>query len=71
MEEEKPEQMESIQEEIVHKNITENADSIEISTPSKGGAIKCYLDFNKTEECKAKIKNAIEIRQYANNLLNE
>ena len=48
----------------IHKN--ENPDSIEIGTPSKGGAIKVYCDFANVEGCKAKIDNAIEIRNYTN-----
>jgi len=41
-------------------------DSLEIGTPSKSGALKIYLDFEKPEECKKKIDNAFEIRTYAN-----
>ncbi len=43
----------------------ENPDSIEISTPAKGGAIKVYGDFSKPEEFKRKIDAAIEARAYA------
>ena len=45
--------------------INENPDSLEISTPSKGGGIKVYGDFSKMDEFKAKIDNAIEVRKYA------
>ena len=48
----------------LHK--TENPDSLEIGTPSRGGPIKIYCDFTNTEACKIKIDNAIEIRSYAN-----
>ena len=48
----------------LHK--TENADSIEIGTPSKGGAIKVYCDFINPDLCKTKINNAIEVRNYTN-----
>jgi len=51
----------------LHK--TENPDSIEIGTPSKGGAIKVYCDFMNIETCKAKIDNAIFVRNYTNNKL--
>jgi len=48
----------------LHK--TENPDSLEIGTPSKGGAIKIYLDFLNVDAAKIKIDNAIEVRNYAN-----
>lgn len=50
---------------IQHLNKTEDPDSISIGSASKGGAIKVYGDFNKPEEFKKKINNAIEIRAYA------
>lgn len=50
------------------RHIHENPDSIEIGTPSKGGAIKVYGDFNKPEEFKAKIDQAAIIRLYAENM---
>lgn len=40
-------------------------DSIEIGTPSRGGAIKCYGNYQKPEEFKAKIDNAVLVREYA------
>lgn len=40
---------------------TEEKDSIEIGTPGKTGVIKIYCNFNKTDEAKAKIFNAINI----------
>ena len=52
-------------EESIHKNITENPDSIEIGTPSKGGAVKIYGAFSKPEDFKKKIDNAAEVRKYA------
>lgn len=48
----------------LHK--TENPDSLEIGTPSKGGAIKVYCDFANEDACKIKIDNAINVRAYAN-----
>ena len=51
----------------LHK--TENSDSLEIGTPSNGGAIKVYCDFLNPDSCKAKIDNAIEVRNYTNSKL--
>lgn len=44
---------------------TENPDSLEIGSASKGGVIKIYGDFNKKDEFKQKIDKAIELRAYA------
>lgn len=44
---------------------TENPDSIELGTPSKGVKKKIYGDFSKPEEFKDKIDNAKDIEQYA------
>ena len=52
-------------EETIQKQITENPDSLEIGTPSKGGAVKIYGDFNKLEDFKKKIDNAKEVKAYA------
>ena len=52
-------------EESIQKKIIENPDSIELGTPSKGGAIKLYGDFNKPEEFKKKIDKAKEVKEYA------
>lgn len=49
----------------INQIINENPDSLEIGTPSKGGAIKIYGDFNKPEEFKRKILKAKEVKQYA------
>lgn len=46
-------------------NRDDNPDSIEIGTPGKGGAVKIYGDFNDKAAFEAKIKNAAEIRKYA------
>jgi len=48
-----------------HKHINDNPDSLEIGTPSKGGAVKIYGDFNKPDEFKKKIDEAKEVRKYA------
>lgn len=59
--------MENTQEKVSKiLEIKENSDSIEIGSPSKGGAIKIYGDFSKPEVFRDKINNAKEIRQYAN-----
>ena len=47
----------------------EDPDSIEIGTPSKGGAIKVYGNFANKEGFIAKIDNAIEVRAYFNTKL--
>ena len=53
-------------EESTQKHITENPDSIEIGTPSKGGAIKVYGNFDNQEAFKKKIDAAAEVKKYAN-----
>ena len=50
--------------EHVHKNEGLLQDSLEIGTPSKGGAIKLYVDFGKPELTKKKIDEAIKQRKY-------
>ena len=52
-------------EESIHKHITENPDSIEIGTPSKGGAIKIYGNFADEEAFKKKIDAAKKVKEYA------
>lgn len=51
--------------EQIHKQITENPDSIEIGNPSKGGAVKIYGDFSKPEAFAEKIRNAKTVRAEA------
>ena len=51
--------------EVIHKQITENPDSITIGSATKGSQIKVYGDFDKLDEFKAKIDNAREVRDYA------
>lgn len=53
-------------EEHTHKHVTENPDSIEIGTPSKGGACKVYGNFSDLEAFERKIDNAKKLREYAN-----
>ena len=52
-------------EETIHKNVTENPDSIALGSASKNSLIKVYGDFNKPDEFKKKIDNAKEVREYA------
>ena len=47
------------------RNINDNPDSLEIGTPSKGGAIKIYGHFNEPEKFKVKIENAKLVREFA------
>ena len=57
-------------EEQTHRHIQDNPDSLEIGTPSKGGAIKIYGNFDNPAIFKDKIRQAKEVRDYANNLIN-
>lgn len=66
----KKEDLEMLEERIL-KLIREQRDSLEISTPAKGGGIKVYLDYTDIEGSKKKIDNAIELRKYANEKLAE
>jgi len=52
-------------EETIHKHITENPDSLEFGTPSKGGAVKVYGNFEDEETFKKKIDAAKKVRDYA------
>ena len=56
--------------ESVQKIVNESADSIEIGTPSKGGAIKVYGNFSEPETFKSKIDSAILVREYTNKKMN-
>lgn len=51
--------------ESIQKIINENPDSLDIGTPSKGGNIKIYGDFNNMDAFQKKIENAIEVRKFA------
>lgn len=48
----------------IHTIRKETPDSLEFGTP-KNGVIKVYGDFDKMDEFKAKINNAIECKNYA------
>ena len=41
-------------------------DSLEIGSSAKGGVIKVYGDFSNPEQFKAKLEQALELRDYAN-----
>jgi hypothetical protein len=43
----------------------DNPDSLEIGTASKGGGLKIYGNFERPEEFKKRIDNALELRAYA------
>jgi len=50
----------------ITKIVNENNDKLEIGTPAKGGAVRVSGDFNKPDEFKKKVDNALEVRNYAN-----
>ena len=52
-------------EESIQKHVTENPDSIEMGTPSKGGSVKIYGNFNDEEAFNKKIDAAKKVREYA------
>lgn len=56
-------------EESIQKIVNENPDSVEIGTPSKGGAIKVYGNFSDKDTFKAKIVAAREVRDFARSLM--
>ena len=51
---------------IINKTVNDEPDSISIGSSAKGGAIKIYCNFDNPEAFKAKIKEAIELRKWAN-----
>jgi len=53
-------------EETIQKVINDNPDSLEIGTPSKGGAVKMYGNFADEESFKKKIDAAKKVKEYAN-----
>lgn len=55
--------------EVKHTHRNENADSLEIGTPGKGGVVKCYGDFSEPEAFKKKLENAKDVRAKAQELL--
>ena len=51
---------------VIHKNINENADSLEIGSASKGGKVKVYGTYDDVSAFKKKLDNAKTVRDYAN-----
>jgi hypothetical protein len=49
--------------------LNEERDSVELSTPAKGGAIKCYGNADKPELFKEKLKRMVEVRNFGRDLL--
>lgn len=56
---------------ILRKLETSYGDSLEFGTPSKGGAVKIYWDFNDYDGFRKKIDEAIRLKQYAASRLGE
>ncbi|GEM_PF-455192 len=54
--------------ETVTKVVTERPDSLEIGTPSKGGVVKVYVDFSDVADAEQRIRNAMAMRDLANQL---
>ncbi len=54
--------------ETVTKVVTERPDSLEIGTPSKGGVVKVYVDFSDVVDTEQRIRNAMAMRDLANQL---
>ncbi len=52
-------------EEVIHRHIDAQKDSVEIGTPGKGGAVKVYGDFANPEDFMHRIDNAFMVRGYA------
>ena len=52
-------------EETITRHINDNPDSLEIGTPSKGGAIKIYGNANDLEAFERKVDAMIELRRHA------
>jgi hypothetical protein len=50
---------------IIHRNVTEYPDSIEIGTPGKEGRnVKVYFNASNLDETRMRIDNAITARNY-------
>jgi hypothetical protein len=63
--ESKTEMPEEVFQRHINQHINENPDSIEIGTPSKGGAVKVYGDYSDPIAFKKKIDSAKEVKDYA------
>jgi len=58
-------------EETINRHINDNPDSLEIGTPSKGGSIKVYGNFDDMGEFMAKVDRAMEVRRHAQSQMEE
>jgi hypothetical protein len=56
---------------IQHRHVNDNPDSLEIGTPSKGGAIKVYGNFEDADAFERKIAAAMQVRAHAQSLLGD
>ena len=56
--------------ETIQKIVNDNPDSLTLGTPGKTGEVKIYGNFNDLEAFKAKIDNAVIVREYANSKIN-
>ncbi|MEI6841380.1 MAG: hypothetical protein WCK53_08950 [Methanomicrobiales archaeon] len=54
--------------ETVIKNVAVRPDSLELGTPGKSGCIKIYFDASDVADAELRIRNAITLRDLANNL---
>lgn len=57
--------------EALRELLDDNHDSLTISTPAKGGEIKCYMNYSHPEECRKKLDNAFDVRAYAQNKIDK
>ena len=57
-----------VEHETVIKNVTVRPDSLELGTPGKSGCIKIYFDASDVADAELRIRNAITLRDLANNL---
>jgi hypothetical protein len=57
-----------MEKQVISQEIKQRQDSLEIGTPSKGGAVKVYFDCDDTEEAKKLITNAMELRDFGEKL---
>lgn len=49
--------------------VERRTDSIDIGTPSKGGALKVYFDASNPDEARTLIDEAVVVRKYAQDAL--
>lgn len=53
----------------IHRYEGQFQDSVEIGSPSKGGAIKVYFNAANVEEGKERVRNAVQVRDYMRGLV--